>query len=85
MPSVCSLSNGRNFNILGTVWCVKLEITELVLGMLKLTQIKYLHPIATASAHTTTTATKVKVTIINSAATTTTAATKTKGIEAKNL
>jgi len=66
MPSVCRLSKGCNSSILGTVWCVKLKLTRLVVRDVELTMRKFLHPIATAPAHTTTT-----VTIIASSITTT--------------
>ena len=65
-PSVCRLSEGFNSNILGTVWCVKLKLTGLVVRDVELTKRKYLYPNATASTHTTTT-----VTIITTSITTT--------------
>ena len=64
--SLCRLSKGCNSNILGTVWCVKLKLTGLVVRDVELTKRKYLHPNATASTHTTAT-----VTIITSSITTT--------------
>ena len=53
-PPVCRLSKGCNTNILGTVWCVKLKLTGLVVRDFKLTTRKCFHPNATASIHATT-------------------------------
>ena len=44
-PSVCRLSKRCNRNILGTVWCVNLKLTGLVVTDVKLTKRKYYHSI----------------------------------------
>jgi len=64
MSSVCRFSKGCNSNVLGTVWCVNLKLTGLVVRDVELTRRKYFHPNATASTHTTT-----AVTIITTTAT----------------
>ena len=83
-----------NSNILGTVWCVKLKLTGLVVRDVELTKRKNLHLSATVSTHTaatifttsiTTTATKAQGNIINSTANTTSTAVKAKDIKVKNL
>ena len=56
--------------MLGTVWCVKLELTGLVVRDVEQTKRKYLHPNATTSTHTTVTSmTTVITTSIFTAAT----------------
>ena len=89
-PSVCRLSDGCSSNILGTVWCVKLKLTGVVVRDVVLTKRKYLHPNATAFTHTiaiittsiTTTSTKAYATSNNSTAT---SVIKTEDIKAKNF
>jgi hypothetical protein len=100
-PSVCRLSKGDISNFLGTVWCVKLKLTGLVVGGVELTKRRYLHFDTTFSTLTTatttatiiaatTTATKTKAGTINSTTTiittgTTTMASKAKGNMVKNF
>jgi hypothetical protein len=73
LPSVCWLSKEHTSNILGTVSCVKLKLTTLVVGDVELTKRQYLHHNTNASTPTTsanftitattTTATKAKTTV----------------------
>ena len=65
--SVCRWSKECNSNILGTVWCVELKLTGLVVRNVELTKRKYLHPNATASTHTTATVTIIITSITTTA------------------
>ena len=65
--SVCRLSKGCNSNVLGTIWCVELKLTELVVRAVELIKRKYLHPNATTFTHTTSTVTIITASIITTA------------------
>ena len=54
-PSVCRLSKGSISYILGTIWCIKLKLTGLVVGDVELHERQYLYPNTTSSTHTTST------------------------------
>ena len=69
LPSVCKLLKGLISHFLGTVPCVKLKLTTLVVVDFKLIKRQYLHNNTTCSAPTTTTSATIIITATSSTAT----------------
>ena len=69
LPFVCRLSKGHLSNIPGTVSCVKLKLTIIVVGDVELTKRKYLHHNTSASTPTSTTTAIIIITATTATAT----------------